>query len=131
MHYGVKTETRHHSTRLKERLLVHIPDLEAYKEGHDIILAFKKDIGSALSRICESDEYDNGIILSRAADIIRKEMLFLSNSFSGHFDKSCQLNSVPFSLLNLVTMILKGTGIQKGNDTDKGHCEIDTAAQSI
>ena len=28
-------------------------------------------------------------------------------------------------------MILKGTGIQIGNDTDKEHCEIDTAAQSI
>ena len=109
----------------------HIPDLEAYKEGYDIILAFNKDIGTALSRVCETDEFENGLILSKAADIVRKEMLAMKNSFSGTFDKDCQLKSVPFSLLNLVTMIIKGTGIENFSKTDTEHCEIDKAALSI
>ena len=34
-----------HKTRLKERLLAHVLDLEAYKKGRDIYLAFKKTLG--------------------------------------------------------------------------------------
>ena len=34
-----------HSTRLKNRILAHFPDLTAHKEGHDILLAFNNDLG--------------------------------------------------------------------------------------
>ena len=34
------TEYEVHKTRLKERLLAHVPDLQAYKEGREMYLAF-------------------------------------------------------------------------------------------
>ena len=33
------------STRLKDKLLGEIPELEAYKKGRDVLLAFKEDVG--------------------------------------------------------------------------------------
>ena len=41
---GADTEARVHTTQLKERLLSHIPELEAYRQGRDIFLGFKEDL---------------------------------------------------------------------------------------
>jgi hypothetical protein len=43
------------STRLKDKLLAEIPEIEAHKKGRDIFLAFKKDMLSLpkLPRSCE------------------------------------------------------------------------------
>ena len=88
--------------RLKNQLLAAIPNLEANKEGREIILAFKPDIGEAISRACNADENSDKAILAKAADIVRKDMLALSNDFAGSFPPNCQEDSVPSSLLSLV-----------------------------
>ena len=44
--FGIQQDV--HSTRLKERILEEIPELEAHKSGRDILLAFAKDVGSFL-----------------------------------------------------------------------------------
>ena len=80
--FGVLTQGRTHSTRLKNQLLAAIPDLEANKEGREIILAFKPDIGEAISRACNADENSDKAILAKAAYIVRKDMLALSNDFA-------------------------------------------------
>ena len=41
-----------HSTRLKDQILAHFPELQAFKEGHDILLMSNKDIGFALRKVC-------------------------------------------------------------------------------
>ena len=51
-------------TRLKDKLLSEIPELKAHKKGSDILLAFKKDIGSAL---LQASNYSETIILAKAA----------------------------------------------------------------
>ena len=38
------------STRLKDKLLKELPELEAHKKGRDVLLAFQDDVGVALSR---------------------------------------------------------------------------------
>ena len=38
-----------HATRLKDQLLVHIPELQAHREGRDVMLAFEKDAGAILT----------------------------------------------------------------------------------
>ena len=40
------------STRLKDKLLHHIPDLEAPCQGRDVLLAFREDIGAILGEAC-------------------------------------------------------------------------------
>ena len=55
-------------TRLKEKLLSEIPELEAHKQGRDVLLAFQKYVGFVLSEA--SDYYSEAIILGKAANIL-------------------------------------------------------------
>ena len=61
-----------HSTRLKEKLLSDIPALEAHRSGRDVLLSFTEDIRSILSK---ASDFSDAIILSKAANILRKHML--------------------------------------------------------
>ena len=45
----VLTENKVHKTRLIEQLLANVPDLQAYKHGHDMYLAFNRYIGPSIA----------------------------------------------------------------------------------
>ena len=109
---GADMQSRVHTTRLKEQLLSHIPELEAYKQGRDIFLGFKEDVGLVLNRVLKEDCDDEAIHLAKAASIIRRDMLQLKSAFNGYFESNCQIESVPTALLSLVNMILYGPSIQ-------------------
>ena len=100
------------STHLKNRIFAHFPELQAHKEGRDILLIFREDIGSAMRKACELDADTEGIHLARAANIIRRDIFNTKTSFNGTFDSQCQESSVPNSLLALVSMILYGPNIK-------------------
>ena len=100
------------STRLKERILVNLPGLHAYKEKCDVYLAFEKYIGLALKKSHDKDCDNDAIIIAQAADIVRKHMLEHKSSFSGVFKKESQVNSVPKSLMSLITMMLFSSNIK-------------------
>jgi len=109
---GLPNEGRPHSTKLKNRILSHFPYMTAHRQGRDILLAFDEDIGSALRKACEIEDYDEeAICWSRAAKIVRRDMNDLQIKFSGSFEPECQLNSVPQSLLSIVAMIHGGSNI--------------------
>ena len=109
---GAEQDDRPHSTHLKNRILAHFPDLTAHKQGRNVLLAFNKDLGSALRKACVRDYDDEAICLTKAANIVRREMLKLQATFTGSFDVNCQVKSVPQSLLALVAMILDGPNIE-------------------
>ena len=109
---GASITARVHTTRLKDRLLSKVPGLEAHKQGRDILLAFREDLGVALQRAYQEDCDDKAIHLTKAASIVRREMMAAKNTFKGSFESNCQSNSVPTSLLSLVNMILYGPSIQ-------------------
>ena len=123
----MQIQARVHTTRLKERLLSHIPELEAYKQGRDIFLCFKEDLSLAVSKLLRNDCGDEAIHLARSARIIRRDMLELKSTFNGLFDPNCQMKSVPTSLLALVNMILYGPSIQ----TQASSCAKSQAGLSI
>ncbi len=50
---GTSLNGRINSTHLKDRILAHFPDLQALKDGRDIILIFNEDIGPAMRKACE------------------------------------------------------------------------------
>ena len=52
-----------HKPRLKERLLAHVPDLQAYKQGRDMYLAFDQDIRPAISKAINDDGDGDGMRL--------------------------------------------------------------------
>ena len=45
---GVNMESRVHSTKLKDKILSYFPDMEAHKQGGNIVLVRNRDIGCAL-----------------------------------------------------------------------------------
>lgn len=108
---GAEQEGRVHSTRLKNRLLTYVPDIEAYKQGRENLLAFKDDIGPALRRACEEDFDSNYMQIYKAVKIVRSDMMATSSEFNGTFAADCQEKSVPRSLLTLVNMLLYGPDI--------------------
>ena len=59
------------STRLKNKILVHSPELQAHKEGRDVLLMFREDIRSVMRKACELDADPDGIHLERAAHIMQ------------------------------------------------------------
>jgi len=53
---GVKHDSRVHSTRLKERVLAHFPDMREEQRGRDVLLVFTDDLGDALARLANWTE---------------------------------------------------------------------------
>ncbi|MES9881624.1 MAG: hypothetical protein ABW185_12160, partial [Sedimenticola sp.] len=110
---GVDATGKVQTTRLKHRLLDQFPDMEAHKHGRDVLLAFNEGIGLALKTAYDNDFDDDGIILAKAARIVRKDMFSKTHSvFTGSFEGKCQQQSVPASLTTLVNMILGGPDIK-------------------
>ncbi|CAG2231325.1 unnamed protein product [Mytilus edulis] len=99
---GADVSSRVNSSRLKDRIVSNFPDLDAYKQGRENILAFKDDIGPALKRVCLED-FDNEFVnISKAATFVRKDIFASNSEFKGTFPKGCQEASVPQSLLSLI-----------------------------
>ncbi len=98
-----------HSNRLKDKLMTQMPELESHKKGRDVLLAFKEDIGTVLS---QASDYSDAIILSKAASILRNQILNHKSKFNGNFDKQCIDISIPPVLLQFVCMIEHGADIK-------------------
>ena len=117
---GVENPSTVNSTYLKNKILSNFPDLQAYKEGRDVLLVFRKEVGTALKESSNHSFDNEAVILKQAANIVRKELLDRKTSFNGAFDKGCQENSVPPLLNTLVGLILQGANINDSatNTTD-------------
>lgn len=96
-------------TKLKERLLKEIPELEAHRKGREVLLGFKQDIGPILA---EASNYSDAIIMNKAAEILRREMVDHKSKFEGIIDDKSILDSIPATLLHFVCMIEHGTDIK-------------------
>lgn len=106
-------EQRPHSTRLKNRLLGAIPDLQAHVSGKDVLLAFSHQVGKALESSYRDSSDDEALCLAKAARLIRRDIFnHKSQSFNGSMN---QRESIPESLLALVTMVLTGPSITCNN----------------
>ena len=94
---------------MKEQLLYHIPELQAQREGRDVLLAFEKDVGSILA---QASKYGEAIHLAKAAEMIRRDMLQHKSQFNGTLHDRCLEDVVPPSLLQFVCMIEHGADIK-------------------
>ncbi|CAC5367122.1 unnamed protein product [Mytilus coruscus] len=108
---GVVIEGRTYTTHLENRILAAIPDLKAHKQGRDVLLIFNEDVGEVLKQATSYSD-DEGIIIAKAAQIVRRNMFDTRYSFTGTFNDSCQQESVPQTLVSLVRMILGGPNIE-------------------
>ena len=80
---GVNILGRIHTTDLKNQIWSKFPDMQNHRQGRDILLAFDEDIGLALQRVFESDLDEEAISLSKAAKIVRRDLLIPSTLSMG------------------------------------------------
>ena len=59
---GIENCSNVHSTKLKDKLLANIPDLQVHKEGRVNLLVFNEDVGPALKKACVEDNLDTNFI---------------------------------------------------------------------
>lgn len=110
---GADSSSRIHTTRLKERILVHCPYLQEFKDGRNIMLMANEDVGIAIRKAVEENCDNDAIILAKAAKIVRRDLLAMEKTdFHGKFENDCQEKSVSQSLLSLVKMIMGGPNIE-------------------
>lgn len=93
-----------HTTRLKERLLHMVPNLQAQRQGKETVLIFDTDVSSLLNFARTLD--DDAFHLARAAQIVRKDILSKDYCFDGTVKASADV--VPESLRALTGMIMHG-----------------------
>lgn len=73
--------------------MLHALKVEAYESEGNVMTAFQKDIGPVLSS--DTIDYDEAILISKAADILRKKNSPMSHSFNRKFDDKYLNSSVP------------------------------------
>ena len=71
---GVVFDKRVHTTRLRERLLRHFPNLKEHEKVKDVLFEFQEEFGSALTTTCDYDCDCDAVHLAKATRIIRKNM---------------------------------------------------------
>ena len=117
---GGTAPDRIHSTRLKTRLLAHFEGLKEFREGKETFLAFDDDLCTVLKVIYEQNYDDDAFVLSKAADILRRDIFTKQNeNFDGKFNVDSQICFAPQSLSSFIDMLLQGTNI----NNNKKHLE--------
>ena len=69
---GLHLETRVHSTRFKIRLLSQFLDLIAHNSKKEVIIRFNFDVGEAIFIAAETEFDDDGYIIAKATNILRR-----------------------------------------------------------
>ena len=98
-----------HSTRFKEKLLEFCSQLKSINNGQNVYLVHDENMGDIIKEASCSSLDNDAYYLTKAAQIIRKEIAALGDigfkgSFNSDFDKYC----VSKTLIELVYVILNG-----------------------
>eukprot|EP00112_Aurelia_sp_Birch-Aquarium-sp1_P007906 Seg1863.1 transcript_id=Seg1863.1/GoldUCD/mRNA.D3Y31 product="hypothetical protein" protein_id=Seg1863.1/GoldUCD/D3Y31 len=115
---GVIVDTRVNSTHLKERILALSPDLIAEMKGRDTYISCRGKVGEMLQMAYAECGDDEGTYLAKAANIVRRDIFTTKSKFDGTFSKDAQKDSVPKTLLTLISMILNGSDLTAKNEHD-------------
>ena len=108
-----------HSTRLKNKLLEHIPGLQAQTHGQQVLLMFNEDISETINIAISHVTHQDAIHLVRAAQIIRNDLQKVKFDFDGSF-KECNVELVPQTLRTLINMIMEGPDIKNNHVQIRG-----------
>ena len=84
------------TTRLKDKLLAEIPELQAHKKGRGVLLAFQNDVALSLSK---ASEYYDALVIAKTAKVLRRHILEHQSKFDGTFPEGCVKDAIPPMLL--------------------------------
>lgn len=96
-----------HTSRLRDRILLHFPQLRADKSGREYVLL--RDGVNVYNDVCQEDADTDAVSFFRFLKLIRKDMSQHNSSFKGTFHDGCQEESVPPSLMATMNFLLYGS----------------------
>ncbi|KAE8745985.1 hypothetical protein FOCC_FOCC007347 [Frankliniella occidentalis] len=94
-----------HSTRLRERIMAKFPELIEEKIGREYQLISEKALKNLVKNV---DKDEDAIALRRTVLLLQDEMNKIGFQFDGEFPPNCQENSIPSSLLAVISSIMYG-----------------------
>ena len=106
---------------LKKSFLIVYQNNKHIKKAGLFFLIFKADVGLALLK---ASEITGAFHVSKAADIIRSDILERSMKFEGSFEENCMETSVPQSLIGLVSMIEHSPDIETQIETEANKSDL-------
>ena len=124
---GGDSMKRPNSTHIKNKLFERLPQLEEHSSNREEVLSFKNDTGDVLMQASNQSSDDDAVILMRADQIVRKDILEKHFHFNGTLVNDQYKNS-PKSLAALMQMILAGTNIQNQTASTE---DVILSAQSL
>ena len=93
------------ATRLKENILKLNSNLEANFHKKEIYILYKDNLAAALEYSRDNSGVSDAMHLSKAAKIVRDEIVQSKLEFTGLFFRNCKVESVSRTLLSLMHMI--------------------------
>ncbi|ELU13546.1 hypothetical protein CAPTEDRAFT_218243 [Capitella teleta] len=93
-----------HATKLRHRIIERLPDVKFIEKNRIWYLFFNEDAHHAILNCSASDIN----LLSKAATLLRKDILNKKQKFTGSFSSSSEADSVTDSLLVFMRMVLDG-----------------------
>ena len=100
-------EEKTQSTRFKERLLTAIPNLVSHTVNNSLVVLFDDQVHELITEYvqCPDDFY---AALRKVVHPILSDIRKQENKFTGSFSNSCQVQSVPKTLLALTSALIDG-----------------------
>ena len=96
-----------HQTYLKNAILENVPGLSATKSGKHVLI-LNSWLRRAPFNACLSSCSIDGILLAKAAQIIKKDLLRHKEQFNGNISRERQFEGNPSSIFQLFSLILEG-----------------------
>ena len=126
---GISVEHRIHTTHLKERLLLHMPQMKDYNKGRDVFLTSNKHVSDLLYQGYQMDQDEFAVVMQKISAKIREEMFALETSFIGSLEQKTEGSSK--TLASLLTMIVNGSNIVDQSAVDELSQPVASVAQII
>ena len=122
---GVTVPSRVNSTHLKDRIVMHLPGMKAFKEGRDVFMAYEDDIGAVLRQGYQTDRDEQSVMITQIANTIRVDIFAQKSTFTGSFDQASQAESVTSITSQYACQRVKYQGSDKQQmpqSTSAHHC---------
>ena len=88
-------------------ILENSPGLCVTESSKYVLVTLMDELGRALFNACLSSCSDYGILLAKAAQIIRKDLLRHEQHFNGVISKERHFEEIPSSIFQLISLIIE------------------------
>ena len=92
LHRAVTKDTKYvYAIPLKNQTLENVPCLCETKKGTFTLLTLESEMRRALLEACQSSSYDDGMIIAKAASVIRRQLFNNDEIFNGDLSRERQI----------------------------------------